>query len=723
MDRRKRIFLLIFILVFLILIILWFAISETINISPLIIGDSIILFSLFIFVLLLFIITLFVLTRNIVKLFLEKKKKIIGAQLKSKLVLFFVGFSIIPAFLLFFFASGIISKNIEQWFKKPMASIMENAEKLKSSSFSNYQNTTLHYSEILLREVLKNGLFDEKREDKLRNYLIGKIKEYNLDLISCYNNKKEIVTILNPELPLYEYRNIPDDLILKGIINGEIFRTDKLGNGEVLRGGKSRSKDGTSVLIITGKFLDEKRFAPLRKIVYSLRKYKQLENLKDPIKATYILVFLLVTLFIIFSASWLGINLAKEVTVPIEKLAKATENISKGKLNTHVNYSGDDEFQFLVNSFNRMVDEISNTRRQTDYQKEELKKGKEFQESILQNIRAGIIVIDDKMNIVEVNAAGLEFLSQEKAESVLGENLKKTVKDSPYKDVFDKIENIKKLGLKNYEFEVSIDIWGEKKEIAIKTTHLRKEMEGGGELIIVLNDLTEFIRAKRLSDWKIIAEKVAHELKNPLTPIKLSAQRIIKNIEKDEKEFKDLAKNASVNIVSEISGIKNLLENFLSFARMPAPKFKKENINSILEETVNIFKEVHKDVQVEMELEPSLPDNFIDPQQMKRVFINLLNNSVEAMSNGSKIRIKTFTNNENIRIEVKDNGPGVPEEIRKRIFNPYFSTKEKGSGLGLSIVYQIIKEHRGKIFLDTEYKKGAKFIMEFKNERTKDINS
>ncbi len=713
MERKKKVLSLFLLLLFFIILIIWIAVSETINISPMIFGDTIILFSLIIVVLLLFLITFFVLGRNIVKLILEKKRNIIGSQFKIKLVLFFVGFSIVPAILLFFFASGIISKNIEQWYKGPIESVMNNAEKLKSSIFLEYKNSTLHFSEKLLKDIMINRFYTEENRQNLSNFLIKKLKEYNLDLVSCYENNMEIVTILNPSLPLYEYRNIPDELVLKGVINGEIFRTDKLGSGEILRGGKSKTIDGINILIITGKFLNEKQFSPLRKMVFSLRKYNQLKKLKAPIKTTYILIFLFVTLLIIFSASWLGIHLAKDIMIPIEKLTKATNKISAGIFDTRIEYMADDEFYQLISSFNKMVEDIKKTREKEEKQRIELQKGKEFQESILQNIRAGIIVIDENNNVLEINSIIMDLLKLSSKKGVLGKPLSAILNKEPFTDIYNIILNIKKLGLKSNEAQLQIELEGERKEFAIKTTYLRKETEGSGELIIVIDDLTELIRAKQLSDWKIIAEKVAHEIKNPLTPIKLSAQRILRNYDKEENDFKKIAKESSISILSEITGLKSLLENFLTFARLPTPKLKEENINDIIEETVNIFKEIHKEIDIEMKLEPILPTLLLDQQQIKRVIVNLLNNSAEAMEDRGQILIKTYSTSGKVFVEISDNGPGIDENIRQKIFNPYFSTKDRGSGLGLSIIYQIIQEHRGIIYLDKTYKKGAKFIMEF----------
>ena len=714
MNRRNRIIILLGFAVLLVLIIFWFAINESISLSPLIIGDTVILFSILVFILILFLITFLILGRNIVKLILERKKKIIGAHFKSKLVMFFVGFSIIPAILLFLFAAGIISKSIEQWYKGPVKSVMKGAENIKTAIFDEYRETTLHFSNRILTTIVQRNLFKPELRQELNRLLIQKMKEYGLDLISLYINNKEEITILNPEIPLYEYKNIPDNLILKGIINGEIFRSDKLGTGEILRGGKSITYNGISILVVSGKYLYEKRFAPLRKIIYSLRRYKQLEHLKNPIKITYISIFLLITLLIIFSASWLGIHLAKEITIPVEKLVSATEEISKGKLNVYIDYESSDEFGFLIESFNKMVREINNTREIAEKQKAEMKKGKEFQESILHNIRAGIIVLDDQENVLELNSTAKDLLKIGETKSTKGKNIFSLIKDEAFIEIFEKILRVKRMGLRYNEFQTTVSSErGLKREIAIKITYLKEIDKGAGELIVVLDDLTDIIRAKRLSDWKMIAEKVAHELKNPLTPVQLSAQRIIKNIEKDDKSFKKIAKESAVSILSEVSGIKNLLDNFMAFARMPDPKFKPTNLNSLIEETVSVFREVNNKIEVEMELSPNLPDILLDPQQIKRVIVNLLNNASEAMNGTGKIKITTRLEGEKIIVEFSDTGPGIPKEIQDSIFTPYFSTKEKGTGLGLSIIQQIINEHKGELYLDKTYKKGAKFVVEF----------
>lgn len=712
MRRKTRIILLLAAVLFLVFLLLWFAVSETRNLSPVVFGDAVLLFSLFIVVLLLFLITFFVLGRNIFKLLLEKKRKVVGAQFKSKLVLFFVGFSMIPAFLLFFFASGIISRNIEGWFNTPIESIMQESQGLKELLQSEYETTTLHFAKVIADEVIQKQIYRPGENNALSDFLIAKIKEYNLDLLSFYDNNTELVTILNPELPLSEYKSIPENLILKGIVNGTISRSDKLGNGEINRGGASVQLGGHSLLVITGKYLDEKKFEPLRKIGFSIRKYNQLKSLKDPIASTYILIFLFVTLFIIFAASWLGIHLAKEITVPIERLAAATKKVSQGDLNVSIHYETEGEFKLLIDSFNKMIREIAQSRKEMEEQKDGLRRGKEFQESILQNVRAGILVFSSQGLLIQKNATAMQLLripsdSEGKGAGEILESPELSPLKEPLKELFEQ-------NLEGQEYQCSLSIDGEKKEIGVKVTRLREKDGKPGEVVVVFDDLTQIIRAKRLADWKMIAEKVAHELKNPLTPIQLSAQRVLKNLDQGEEKFRQVAREASLTILSEIPTLKNMLDNFLSFARLPSPRFKETDLNRLIEETTAIFREINKGMELTLALDPLLPSLLIDPEQINRVFVNLLNNAAEAMNRQGSVRISSRREEGRVVVDVEDNGPGIPEQLQETIFLPYVSTKEKGSGLGLSIISQIMQEHRGRITLDKSHLSGAKFTLEFR---------
>ncbi len=713
MEEKKRKILIFFILAFLIIIfMLFFVVSKTRALSPIVWGDTAFILFLWGIILILIFATLFMLLRNVFKLFLEKKRKIIGVHFKSRLILFFVGFTLVPTILLFFFASDLISRNIDQWFNAPLETIIMDIESLTKSTMDLQKQNLLYIAKYIGNNLkyLDVDVFFER--NKLRRFLIKNLKDFSLDTLSIYVDKKELISALNPQIPLFEYKNIPESTIIKGIIEKFFTETIPLGKGMLLRAGYSFKKNDKNIIVVTGVYLREEFFTPLRRLSFNVKRYNQLKRMRNPIKITYLLIFLFITLFIVFGAMWLAVHIAKEITVPVELLANATEKIRKGKLDVKIDYKTSGEFELLIDSFNRMVKEIREKRAQVELQKNEIVKQKEFQDAVLENIRAGVIILDRYFRVYKVNSTGRK---------IIGLSEKMSLKDSTIDEIFKKkellllredIKRIIKLSPREYEIQRTLDVEGERKEFVVRFSKIMTE-DSKEEFVVVIHDITQAINAKRLSDWKNIAEKVAHELKNPLTPIKISAQRILRNVDKDGERVKKIAEESAINILTEIEGIMNLLSNFLTFARLPEPKLKKEDINLIIEDVVSFFREIFGSIEFDLQLEPYIGELMMDREQIKRVFTNLINNSAEAMQKKGRIVIKTFSKDKFIYVEFIDDGPGVPENLKEEIFTPYFSTKEKGSGLGLAIVRQIINEHEGEIYLDTSYKGGAKFIMRF----------
>ncbi len=712
MEEKKRKILIIFTSAFLLIILsLFFAVSRTRTLSPILWGDTAFIFFLWSIILILIFATLFLLLRNIFKLLLEKKQKVIGVHFKSRLILFFVGFTLVPTILLFFFASDLISRNIDQWFNAPLETIVTDIDTVTKSTIELQKKELLTISRFIA-ENLKYSNDTVLSKDKIKGFLIKNLKNFSLDTLSIYVNKKELISALNPQIPLYEYKNIPESTIIKGIIDKKFTETIPLGKGILIRAGYSFKKFDKNIIVVAGIYLGGEFFTPLRRLSFNVKRYNQLKRLSNPIKITYLLIFLFITLFIIFGAMWLAVHIAREITVPVELLASATEKIRKGDFNVKINYKTSGEFELLIDSFNRMVDEIKERRTQVELQKNEIIKQKEFQDAVLENIRAGVIIIDKHLRVYRVNSTAREIIGFPENTNIKNKTIDEIFKNKELLLILEDIKRIIKLSPKEYELQRTLDVKGERRELVVRFSKIITE-NSREEFVVVIHDITQAINAKRLSDWKNIAEKVAHELKNPLTPIKISAQRILRNIDKEPEKVKKIAEESAINILTEIEGIMNLLSNFLTFARLPEPKLKKEDINLIIEDVVSFFREIYSNIEFDLKLTPYLGELMMDKEQIKRVLTNLINNSAEAMDKKGKITIKTFSKNNSIYVEFVDSGPGIPENIKEEIFTPYFSTKEKGTGLGLAIVKQIIKEHKGDIYLDTSYKKGAKFIMRF----------
>ncbi len=700
------------------LIILFFAIEffirESQEFSPTSL-TNILLTSLQIIVLLMFLILLFVLGRNLAKLYLERKQKVLGAHFKTKLLLFFIALSLIPTLLLFFFASDLTSRNIETWFKTPIDRIMDDTEGLAKGFYINAEEITLHYAKQLSRAIQKQNLIDLGRRLPLMEFVRNKLTEYKLDEISIFLDEEELFTYLNPDLPFQYYRDVKTNIIRRALLGEPLSSIDAMGNGEMIRGGISFNiPEVGNVLIMTGKFLPQNYAEKINNISAYVQRYSQLKIQKNPVKAFYFITLMFITLLIIFAASWIGFHIAKGITVPIEKLAQATKEVSKGNLNVHVEDPASDELGILIDSFNQMIFDLNESQEKIAQKTIELEARKQYIETILNNITTGIISLNEKGIISTINPTAREMLDL-KEKNLIGKSYKEVLNDEKYGEIIENIERGLSMKHKVPDKQININFDSQSITLALSLSPLRKANNEFSGLIVVLDNLTQLIKAQRISAWKEIAQRVAHEIKNPLTPIQLSAERIIKNLKVNKQNSSEIIEEGASTIVQEARTIKSLVDEFSNFARMPSVRLQSADLQTIIKQTISLFTGIFSGIEFETLYSPDIPSPLlIDPDQMRRVFINLIDNAIDAMNKKGKITISTSFDKiqHKVKIEIADFGPGIPEREREKLFHPHYSTKKKGTGLGLAIVNQVVSEHNGSIEVEENKPQGAKFIIQ-----------
>ena len=668
-----------------------------------------------IIVLLLFLILLFVLIRNLTKLYLERKRKVIGAHFKTKLLLFFTALSLIPTLLLFLFASDLISRNIENWFKTPIDKILNDTKSLADGFYLNSEEITLHYAQQLSKAIKNRNLIDPNRRFLLMEFIKEKLTEYRLDEIGIYLENEEVFTYLNSSLPLKYYRDLTTNIVKRAHLGEKFSSIEPMGNGEMIRRGLSLKipKIG-NVLVVAGKFLPQNYAQKINNISAYVQRYHQLKIQKNPVKTFYLITLIFITLLIIFVASWIGFQLAKSITVPIEKMAQATKEVSKGNLEVRVEDPASDELGILIDSFNQMISDLKESQQSIAQKTSELEGRKQYIETVLNNIATGVITLDAQGVISTINPSAREMIGL-REKNLIGKSYQDVFSQAKYKDIVGYIHRglVKKYKLSDKEININLD--NQNATLALTLSPLKQSDNKFSGMIVVIDNLTQLIKAQKIAAWKEVAQRVAHEIKNPLTPIQLSAERIIKNLKKKEKKYDEIIQEGATTIVEEARTIKSLVDEFSNFARMPNIELQSENIHEILEQTISLFKGIFKEIEFDVHLSPDVPSPLqIDPEQMKRVFINLLDNAIEAMNKKGKVKIQTSFNKEHqrVRIEISDSGPGISEKEKEKLFLPYFSTKKKGTGLGLAIVNQVINEHRGIIDVEKNSPHGAKFIIQ-----------
>jgi two-component system nitrogen regulation sensor histidine kinase NtrY len=675
---------------------------------------TILLFSLYIIVFLLFLILLFVLSRNLIKLYLERKRKVIGAHFKTKLVLFFIALSFIPTLLLFFFASDLTSRNIEQWFQTPIEKILNDTKSVSDGFYVNSEEITIHYAYRLGKTIQKDRLIYPENRQKLMNFIREKLTEYKLDEISIYVEEKELFAYLSANLPLQYYRDLKTNIVKRALL-GEVFRSiENMGKGEIIRTGISFNiPDIGSVLVVTGKFLPQNYAQKLNNISSYVQRYQQLKIQKNPLKTFYILALIFITLLLIFAASWIGFHLAKGITVPIEKLAQATKEVSKGNLNVKVEDPASDELGILIDSFNQMVSDLRKGQQNIAQKTSELEGRRQYIETILDNITTGVVALNSRGIVTTMNPSAREMLALPE-KNLIGKSYKEILSHEKYQEIVKNIQSGLKNKYKLSDKEIDISFDGQSTTVSLTLSPLRKPNNQFTGMIVVLDNLTQLIKAQKMAAWKEVAQRVAHEIKNPLTPIQLSAERIIKNLKKKEQDSRKVIKEGAKTIVEEARTIKSLVDEFSNFARMPSVRLEASDLHQILDQTVALFRGIFTDIEFDVLFSAKVPSQIqIDSEQMKRVFINLIDNAIDAMNKKGKIIIQTDFDKKlsRVRIELSDSGPGISTEDKEKLFLPNFSTKKKGTGLGLAIANRIINEHNGSIKVEDNKPQGAKFII------------
>lgn len=690
-----------------------FFISESQAFSPTSL-TKILLSSLQIIVFLLFLILALLLGRNLIKLQLERKRKVAGSHFKTKLVFFFTALAFIPTLLLFVFASDLISRNIESWFQTPLDRILADTQSVADGFYRSSEELTYHYAQELSRTIKRQGLVAPESRVALREFVREKLKEYQLDEIGIFLEDEELFTYLNPELPLQDYQDLKKNIVKRAQL-GELLRSiEPLGNGEMIRRGVSFALPGVgNVLVATGKFLPQNYAQRIANISAYVDRYGQLKVQRVPVKTFYLMTLIFVTLLIIFAATWIGFQLAKGITVPIEKLAQATREVSRGNLSVRVENTATDELGTLIESFNQMIFDLKEGQAHIAQKTSEIEARKGYIETVLNTIQTGVITLDAGGLITTINPSARDMLALAGAE-VVGLGYRAVLADARYDEVVKTIDG----GLRNRsrlsDKEIRVSANGQGATVALALSPLRTpDLEFAG-LVVVLDDLTQLIKAQRIAAWKEIAQRVAHEIKNPLTPIQLSAERIIKTLQKRDERSADVVQEGARTIIEETRTIKSLVDEFTTFARLPGVRLQPSDLHAVIGQVVGLFEGIFEEVAFETSLAGDVPRPLqIDPEQMKRALINLFDNAIEAMSRKGTLRVATAfdKSDQMVRIEVSDTGPGISSEDLGKLFMPHFSTKKKGSGLGLAIVSQIVSDHNGTVGVENVKPSGARFTI------------
>jgi two-component system nitrogen regulation sensor histidine kinase NtrY len=688
------------------------------------VADNIFVFGLININVVLLLLVAFLVVRNIVKLVFERKKNILGSKLRTRFVLAFVSLSIVPTILLFFVAAGFITNSIENWFSIQVENALQESLTVAQAYYQNSADNALEYARQISRDISEEKLYKPRRINALKRFVKSRLDQYNLSTIEVFSNKgKSIVKVVNLGIPAKDFTMIDSEMVEEGFKGRGITRILSSGSGEIIRGVVpvySRGNERTVGVVVVNYFVPQSLVAKMAEISSTFAEYMQLKMLKNPIKTSYFITLSVVTLLIIFSATWFGFYLAKEITVPVQRLADGIHEVANGNLDFHLEVVADDEIGSLMNSFNKMTGDLKAGKSMLEQaniglknSNIELDQRRRYMEIVLKNIEAGVISIDQEGKISTINKSA-EKMFGIKADHVIDKSYNEVFAPEYMKEIKNLLKEVTGFGGVTINRQVALSLPYEELILLVSVSLLKDEDGKDLGLVVVFDNLTQLQKAQRAAAWREVAKRIAHEIKNPLTPIQLSAQRLRKRYLNKFSENGKVFDECTNTIIDQVEELKNLVNEFSSFARLPATVPHPNDINKIIRETLILYKEAHKNIRFEFKESRDLPSFDLDREQLRRVVINLLDNAVDSIEGKGKVAIETYYDDalEVARIEIADNGCGIPNVEISRLFEPYFSTKESGTGLGLSIVNTIISDHNGYIRVKENQPRGSRFIIE-----------
>jgi two-component system nitrogen regulation sensor histidine kinase NtrY len=698
--------------------------------------NNILVISLISLNILLLLLLLFLILRNVVKLIFERKKKVLGSKLKTKLVLAFITLSLVPTILLFFTATQFITSSIESWFSVQVEGSLQESLVVAQLYYQNTSNNALHYARQIRQGLVPQWILDRRNQALLSDFLKNKRAEYNLEAVGVLSNQLgKPVMAYGPNIPPAGFPVLETKILQETLRGKETTKIQSIGRGDLIRGlipifSPQNPQEVAGVLVVD-YFVPQSLVSRITEISTAFEEYKQLRMVKHPIRSTYLATLSLVTLLIIFAAIWFGLFLAKGITDPIEKLADGTQKIIQGDLDFQIGKTSEDEFGTLVDSFNRMTQDLKASNSQIEKAHDELRKSnieieqrRRYMEIVLRDVGAGVISIDTDGRIRTINKSAEKILGI-RAESVLGEKYDEILQTEHTILAKELVKAVNQAENHPITQQIKLTLHNETLTLLVKVAILRDEENRYLGMVVVLDDLTQLQKAQRAAAWREVARRIAHEIKNPLTPIQLSAQRLRKRYLNQFAQDGAIFDECTKIIITQVEELKNLVNEFSSFARMPAANPVPNNLNEIIREAMVLYEEGHKQVHFDFKPDDQIPVFNLDKEQIKRVMVNLLDNAVAAVDAVSlqqrdgqiivETRLDPFMNL--ARVEVADNGCGVSPEDKPLLFEPYFSTKASGTGLGLAIVNTIISDHDGYIRVKDNVPQGTRFIIELPIKR------
>ncbi len=709
----------------------WFNTSSVRFLNPETSGETLVFTSLTVLVFLLLLTLLMLLLRNILKLYVGQTSSALGARLRTRMVLGAALIALTPAVFMFLFSFNLMNRSIDRWFSQPTSELREDSTRvvLELAQYVT-ENARVEAESIAASATPDKNPAELK--DILGSHRItlggGFAVVYGKDFHPIANFQSPAETSQASLLPWLPEKNDAGNLgaavPLHGQFSDSLLSAAQRGDEAVFQVDDHEFALGIAATA-SGKVVVVALPMPkgLSQTVIRIRsgadEYWQLFRSRNRIRTTFFLLLLLITVFVFFSSVWLALFLSKQITRPVEALADAMDEIADGKYDHRVSVLATGEMGDLVRAFNHMAADLETSRflaesssAQLTAANQAIEERRRELETIVETIPSGVVTLDGSGTVLQSNRAFAALMGRRQDASLTGESIEALLPADCWEDLAGVIRRGQRMGAASTEIELQ----ARSRTIHLAVTSARLELAHGQQgTVLVVEDMTELLRAQRQLAWKEVAQRVAHEIKNPLTPIALSAERIGRHLERGQPDSPQVIRKCSEVILGCVGTLRTLVDQFSALAQFPASQPRACDLNRVAEEALALFAGRLNNITVKWDLDPDLPMVMADPEGIRRALANLIDNAAEAMQ-GSLLRVlgihtSLSEDGASVEVAISDTGHGLTDEIRERLFLPFYSTKSRGTGLGLSIAAKIVQEHGGSLRAESNSPKGARFLL------------
>lgn len=678
--------------------------------------SNIALFSLINLNILALLVLVVLVARNVIKLMFERKRGILGAKLRSRLVGSFVLIALIPMSLSFLVSSGLIHQAVQGWFNTQVDSLVSSSLELARQYVSQAKSSVRGASRRVHNELLRMGQWDVPNSARVKDRL-EELRHandlYSLRIVNRSGIVLNEVTHATASVESFAEPPVDREAVSRVSAGNPVLRLEERGASQFVRVYQLLG----DVVLISSYRMDPEMVHAQGVVNDAYTQYGDLKVVKDPLRANFFAILALFNLLTLFGAIWVAFFISKQITGPIQALAEGTRSIARGDYSFSLPQPiRDDEIGYLMSSFNQMVSDLHLSQLEAD------RRGRLI-EAIISNLGVGVVALDPQKRVTAVNTAARSILGITCPESTLpGHQLAEVVPGEQYRHLEPLVAALDSLGGSEdlpATAEVEVRLRRDSRELLIICTAGRIQAREGAPLgfVLLLDDVTELSRAQHLAAWRDVARRIAHEIKNPLTPLQLSAQRLERLLQSTEAS--SAASESVRSIVEHVEIIKRLANEFSEYGRMPTARFSPSDLEILVKSTYETFRANHSDIHFVYELKSKTPEMLLDPEQIRGVLINILSNAVAAVRSDSStqeqplisVAVDFDRTTARARIEVADSGPGIAAADKNRVFEPYFTTKKGGTGLGLAIVSSVISDHQGEISIFDNKPRGAKIVI------------